>query len=166
MNLQSYNADRNHDDELEQRSREQWEHETCRNSGLSLHEASHMTPAQIQAVAIRNMSANIAAAKANAELDLDRLEAAARRGEIPDVRPITKEDLAPIYAALKSAGHNPVYAGGAGWCIIVLNADVMEVERVAKENATLPVTLKPAGNYTSVELTAPKRYYQENNYAR
>lgn len=158
MNLQSYNAQRDHDEELEQRSREQWESHVYHCSGLSLHEASHMTPAQIQAVASRNMAGIIAAAKANAELDMDRLEAAARRGEIPDVRYITKADLAPVYAALKAEGHEPVYAGGAGWCIMVLNADVVEVERIAKETATLPVTLKAAGNYISVELTAPPRY--------
>lgn len=158
MNLQSYNAGRNHDEELEQRAREQWESHVYHCSGLSLHEASHMTPAQIQAVAMRNMKARTAAAKEWRELDMDRLEAAARRGEIPDVRYITKADLAPIYAALRAAGHEPVYAGGAGWCIMVLHADVAEVERVAKETATLPVALRPAGNYTSVELTAPQCY--------
>lgn len=158
MNLHAYNAQRNHDEELENRSREQWESHVYHCSGLSLHEASHMTPCEIQRVAMRMMAANIAVVIANAEADLDRLEAAARRGEIPDVRYITKADLWPIYAALRAAGHNPVYAGGAGWCIMVLNADVAEVERIAKEHALLPVTLKPAGNYTSIELTAPPRY--------
>lgn len=42
------------DQELENRLQEQSEHEDFLRSGLSMHEASHMTPAQIHEAAVNN----------------------------------------------------------------------------------------------------------------